>query len=1013
MSPIRVGAAWVFAFCASALHAQQPGPTLAQLDHKAWTIRDGAPPNVVALAQSADGVLWIGTQSGFYRFDGVRFEEFEPPAGQSLPSPFITALLAVPGGSIWIGYVRSGASIIAADRLVTFGQKEGLPPGSITAFARDSGGAIWAATTTGLARFDGTRWRTLGAESGYPGGMTADLLVDRRGTVWASAASGVFVLPRGAQRFVRWAPPLDVNASGGGAPREAPDGSVWGASLAVGLTRLSDSAGHRVGPERQPPRSPAALSLVIDRNATAWMLLPDALLRIPLGGKPAGSPGTSSLRDVRSLSATTGMSGGSPSPNALLEDREGNVWLGTEGGLDRFRATKLTPMLFPRPLHAPAIVASDGGRVWVDDYSGPLLEVGPGIVAHPEASWPATCASRDFDGSVWIGGPAGLWHVPRGKLASGASITRIPLPADARNGDIQAIARGRDGILWLSVRSDRARAVFRRRGATWDRFLPSQHFAREHALSVVADDAGTTWLGYSDNNLVRVRADSMRLFTGNDGIRVGTVTAIVPRDDHVWVGGESGVMRYDGARFLPLAVASGPLLGVTGIVETAGGDLWLNGIGGVRHVRAAEIQSAMRDPRYVASDERFDFHDGLPGEPPQLRPLPSAIQGTDGRLWFLTTSSVAWLDPAHIRRNPIPPPLEIRTLTAGGRRYRPLGRVDLPPRTTALQIGYTALSLGVPDRVQFRYRLIGSDTTWVEAGTRRDAFYTNLRPGSYRFQVIAANEDGVWNEVGAAFEFAIPPTVTQSRWFLAVWMAALGGLVWLVYLARVRQIAGGLRARYQAALVERTRIAQELHDTLLQGFTGITLQLRAIQRVLAQRPQERAEALKSVLASADTALRDARHMIWDMRAVELEGQDLADALEHAARTMTGSATELVLTVTGHRRGLPLAVETTALRIGREAVLNAVKHAAPRRVKVDLEYGPRVLTLRVSDDGTGIAQEAMEAAARGEHWGLAGMRDRAQRAGGTLEISSEPGRGTIVSVSLPMGQTPAAPTGHDG
>jgi len=149
MSPIRVGAAWVFAFCTSALDAQQPGPTLAQLDHKAWTIRDGAPPNVVALTQSADGVLWIGTQSGLYRFDGVRFEEFEPPAGQSLSSPFITALLAVPDGSMWIGYVRSGASIIGADSLVNFGQNEGLPPGSITAFARDSGGAIWAATTTG------------------------------------------------------------------------------------------------------------------------------------------------------------------------------------------------------------------------------------------------------------------------------------------------------------------------------------------------------------------------------------------------------------------------------------------------------------------------------------------------------------------------------------------------------------------------------------------------------------------------------------------------------------------------------------------------------------------------------------------------------------------------------------------------------------------------------------------------------------------------------------------------
>src|SRR3989449_6179808 len=333
MSTIGMRAACAFACFASVLHAQRPGPTLKQLDHKAWTIRDGAPPNVTALAQSADGVLWIGTQSGLYRFDGVRFEEFEPPAGQSLPSRFITGLSAGPAGSMWIGYVRNGASIIWAPSLVKFGQNEGLPAGSITAFARDSGGAIWAATTTGLARFDGSRWRTLGAESGYPGGMTTDLLVDRRGTLWAATSAGVFVLPRGAQRFGSWAPSLDVNASGGGAPREAPDGSVWGASLAVGLTRLSDSAGHRVGPERQPPPSPAALALVIDRNATAWMLLQDSLLRIPLGGKPASSPGTSGPRDVRLLSATTGMSGGPPSPNALLEDREGNGWAGTGGGL--------------------------------------------------------------------------------------------------------------------------------------------------------------------------------------------------------------------------------------------------------------------------------------------------------------------------------------------------------------------------------------------------------------------------------------------------------------------------------------------------------------------------------------------------------------------------------------------------------------------------------------------------------------------------------------------------------
>lgn len=300
---------------------------------------------------------------------------------------------------------------------------------------------------------------------------------------------------------------------------------------------------------------------------------------------------------------------------------------------------------------------------------------------------------------------------------------------------------------------------------------------------------------------------------------------------------------------------------------------------------------------------------------------------------------------------------------------------------------------------------MGSDSSWQDAGGRREAFYTNLGPGHYRFRVIAANDDGVWNQAGAALDFTIPPSFFQSSWFVAVWVVGLAGLAWLAYLVRVRQVAGELRVRYQAALAERTRIAQDLHDTLLQGFTGITLQLRAIERMLAQRPQESAMALKQVLASADTALRDARHMIWDMRAVELEGRDLAAALEIAARqAMVASPAELAFTVRGERRRLPLAVETTALRVGREAVLNAVNHAAPHRVEVGLEYGEGSLTLRVADDGTGIPPGALDGAAAGEHLGIAGMRDRAQRAGGTLEIASVPGRGTTVSATLPIRET---------
>jgi signal transduction histidine kinase len=450
-------------------------------------------------------------------------------------------------------------------------------------------------------------------------------------------------------------------------------------------------------------------------------------------------------------------------------------------------------------------------------------------------------------------------------------------------------------------------------------------------------------------------------------------------------------------------------------VETPAGEVWLHGAIGITRIPAEEVRRAENDPRYQVDHERLDFRDGLDGTAAQIRPQPTVVAGTDGRLWFATTLGVAWLDPGAVPRNPAAPPVAIRRFAAGADSW-PVGpNLRLPVGTTNLRIDYTALSLSIPGRVRFRYRLVGSDTGWQDAGGRREAFYTNLGPGLYRFQVIAANEDGVWNEDGAAVDFTIPPSITQSRWFLLVWVAALGILVWVAYLARMRQVAAGIRVRYEAGLAERARIAHELHDTLLQGFTGITLQLRAIERLLAQRPAEGVEALKNVLATADSTLRHARHTIWDLRAVELEGHDLAGALETAARsTVAGSGVELVFAVRGEARRLPVAQETTALRIGREAVLNAVKHASPSLVHVAVEYGSSALTVRVRDDGAGMSPSAMRQLGAGEHLGIAGMRDRAQRAGGSLDIASTPGGGTIVSLVLPFRvASPAQPSPRGG
>jgi ligand-binding sensor domain-containing protein len=361
MATIGVRAALMCAFISAAgptARAQRPPPAIGELDHAAWTIRDGAPSSVYALAQSSDGMLWIGTTTGLYQFDGARFEPFEPPPGVVLPALSVSELLALPDGRLWIGYSRGGVSVLARGRVVSYGEREGVPAGTVTALAVDSARAIWAATTTGLARFSDDRWQRMGPEDGYPDGMTSDLLVDRRGTLWAATSAGVLVLTRGATRFALHAPPLDPTGSGAGAPREAPDGSVWGASLTLGLTRLSDSAGRPtpMRPEAVPLRE--AWDLLMDQHSNAWLIERLGLVRVPLASETDRGLETVPRQP---LPVTRVPLAGASRANVLLEDREGNVWVGTNNGLDRFRETKLTPVIFPGSISFPALLQASEG----------------------------------------------------------------------------------------------------------------------------------------------------------------------------------------------------------------------------------------------------------------------------------------------------------------------------------------------------------------------------------------------------------------------------------------------------------------------------------------------------------------------------------------------------------------------------------------------------------------------------------------------------------------------------
>ncbi len=807
---------------------------LAQYAHTAWGVRDGAPGGISYLAQGADGVLWIASARGLFQFDGVRFERFEPPPGQTLLPHAPNVLLALPDTSLWIGHLTAGVSVFRRGRILTYGTQDGLPGGAVTAIARDSGGTMWAATSRGLARLVGGRWETIDTAAGYPGGYTEPVLVDGSGSVWAVAGDGIYILPRGAARFEKREPTRAGRRDGELDLVAAPDGSVWAVHRSYGVFPLADGRG---GP---PPSRTLAYpdtgiySLSWSRdNPVVAIGTSGRLVRLwlsTLGGGEAGTPETVSPRALTiPFSRTAGMSGNLIV--AALYDREGSLWVGTPTGIDRFRETKLTPIAPPGYLELAAVAPDTSGTAWVATRRGPpaaLLRVGDRIVPRLDAPPMLTCIYRDLRGGLWIGG-IGLWE------RKGDAFAPVPLPPVQSGGaaferEIQAVARERDGGLWVAIAFNAG--VFRRRpGRGWKQFVPRPGLERSPANVITTDTSGRTWLGYQSGELVLVVGDSVRLFGAEQGLDVGRVLAISVYGDRVWIGGQSGVAAFDpreadrrGHLFVPMLTAGEPLRGVSGVVETADGELWLNGADGVTRIPAAEVRRAHAEPGYQVRYERLDYRDGI--EPPaqQVRPLPSAAAGPDGRIWFASAGGVAWVDPHRVRRNPVPPPVQVRALTAGRQRYflgqSAVDTVRLPARTTALSVAYTAYSLAIPDRVRFKYRLEGLQDTWQDAGSRREAFFTNLAPGRYRFRVIAANDDGVWNTTGASLAFAIAPAWNQTWWFLGLvaftllTTPAIAAVAW--QRRRGRLAAARTQARFEAILAERTRVARELHDTLLE-----------------------------------------------------------------------------------------------------------------------------------------------------------------------------------------------------
>lgn len=972
---------------APAAMALDPQRTLTQYKHTRWTADDGAPADVRALAQTPDGWLWVGAATGLYRFDGVSFEAM-PGLGSGTEDGSVTALFTDSAGALWIGYGSGRVGVLRNGRQVDLS-----PPGTqrgIRQFVQEPGGAIWITSVSwdvSLARHADGRWTVFGAEQGAPR-HARSIAVQRDGTVWLAATRRpLLVLRPGATRFE--STPFELR--GNVTLLTDHHGDVWWLDAAGNRGRVADLSASPPSPGSMGERRVGRF----DRDGNLWVGVPsEGLLRLPTAPPRPGVDDNPQPRGDPSFTLRDGLS--SNTVSALLEDVEGNLWVGTTAGLDRFRAADV--LLEPR-IPAPSrfsyvLLADSRGTVHAVDSDhayrirpGEAPEPLPGTFNNPQS----LCEAGD--GTIWLGTQRGMFRLEGDRYIA----TEGP-PGGPSTLDCTADAQG---DLWFALVSG---GFMRWHDGQWSRVSLPGLKPDEVVNAMLPDGRAGLLLSLRGRGLAHLDAQALTPVWPAASMPAGHGDVMWRGERGVLVGSRAGLARWRDGRLQTLA--DGGLAGLTGIVQTPAGETWLLGRAGIGRLSSAELEQAFDRGGPPPAVRWFDHRDGLGGPPTFAFVKNSAVRGGDGRLWFITTEGVVKIDPARLARNARPPPVVITSLTADGQRLRDPVSPTLKAGVARLEIGFSALSLTAPERVQLRYRLEGVDTQWIDGGTQRRAVYTQLAPGQHRFTVIAANNDGVWNETGATLTFEIPPTFVQSTGFRLLCAVAFGLLLWGAYALRIRQVTARLRHAEALRTAERERIARELHDTLLQGFQGLMLRLQAVANGLPAASPAR-ERLEQSLERGDEALVEGRERVQQLRATAPPG-DIASALAAAVQAAGETTADTRVSLLGTARVLVPLVADEAVLVGREALRNAFVHAQATRIEVVVDYRPDGLRLSVCDDGIGLPPAAQRADAAQTHFGLIGMQERAQRIGGTLSIG--PGRegGTCVALWVPARLAYAGP-----
>lgn len=971
--------------CGSCAFGLNPSLQINQYAHKAWTIREGFfKSKVLAVAQTPDGYLWIGTDFGVVRFDGVRVVECQPPGAEHLPSNFIRCLLAGRNGVLWIATNRGLASW-NADKLTLY---PGLAGRNISSLFEDREGTIWAGLP-GRPSFKICAIRgensECSAEDAKFGTIPGAIYEDARGNLWVGTEIGLWRWKPGAPKLY----PMKVGPGPGSLSGAA--GGEMSIGTTAGIYRFSDD---KIGANPILGGKPFQVrALLRDRDGGLWIGTTDRGLVHVYDGRTDVFARSNGLSDDFILS--------------LFEDREGNIWVATTQGLDRFRDPAVPTISVEQGVSGAvvgSVLTTVDGSVWLGTLKGLNRWIDGHIVNYQRPSGRQSLASpryRDSAGRIWVSGWFGSEPIDSFGKGGFQPIEALPL------GPVPWSIEGDDaGNVWVS----RGDGLFHLTGgAAAERIAWATLGRKDSALSLLPEfHEGGVWLGYFQGGVAYFRDGQVRQsYSAADGLGEGRVESLhFDGDGAVWAATEGGLSWIKDGRIATLRSRNGlPCDAVHWMMEDDEHAVWVYLACGLVRIARAELETWKRDPKHVVATTVFDASDGVTSFALGNLFNPQVSKAADGRIWFVSGDGVSIIDPRHMPFNKLPPSAHIEQITGDRKVYwrnlwgLPASRLRLPKLSRDLRIDYTALSLVAPEKVRFKYKLEGHDDDWVDAAGRREAFYNDLQPRTYRFRVKASNNSGVWNEAGDSFDFSIDPAYYQTRWFQALCAAVFLSSLWSVYRYRLHQVA----QRFNARLDERTRIARDLHDTLLQSFHGLMFRYQAARNMLPRRPEEAMLALDRALEGTEKAVAEGRDAIHNLRASTKLTNELAQAVtalgSEMSHEMTANSARFHVTVEGSPHHLHPILRDEVYAIAREAVRNAFRHAQANEIEVEIAYSASSFRLRVRDDGKGI-DPAIVAGGRSGHYGVPGMRERAKRIGGKLDVWAETGAGTEIELSVP-------------